>query len=49
MKLPGFQGDFGVHLRKVKENAVEVEEQGTLLHSRINFRSTDACDNVGKN
>ena len=48
-KLPDFKETFGVHLRKVKENAVEVEEKGTLLHSGINFRSPAAYDNVGKN
>lgn len=38
-----------MHLRKVKENAAEIEEKGILLHGGINFRGTAACDKVGKN
>ena len=47
-KFPDFEETFGVHLRKAKENVVEVEEKGTLLHNGINFRSPAAYDNVGK-
>ena len=31
-----------MHLRKVKENAAEIEEKGILLHGGINFRGTGA-------